>query len=353
MASVELPDFVEVGKDWYGKPKYYYFRRNGRRWRLPGLPLSEEFRAEYDRLLVETALVARAGDGAIGERPADRCAFKRGSFGALINDYLATGEFHTNLKPRTQAEYRRVCEGLQERHGNKPVRLMKRRHIRQMRHEKAETPRAANTAMVKILLNFGIDDCLIEASPAAKMKELKVGEWRAWTDDECAAFEKRWAPGTMQRRAYALALYTGQRLSDLVLMTRAHRQEGLIHVAAQGKTGEELWIPEHSELTAELARGVAGIASLLTTPTQGKPFDPVYFGSWFAEAIDKAGLPDDCVTHGLRKCAARKLSELGCSEDEIKSITGHATTRMIAHYTKSADQRKRARSAMRKWENAK
>jgi hypothetical protein len=25
MASVELPDFVEVGKDWYGKPKYYYF----------------------------------------------------------------------------------------------------------------------------------------------------------------------------------------------------------------------------------------------------------------------------------------------------------------------------------------
>jgi hypothetical protein len=81
----------------------------------------------------------------------------------------------------------------------------------------------------------------------------------------------------MQCRAYALALYSGQRLSDLVLMMRAHRHEGLVHVAAQGKTGEELWIPEHSELTAELARGVA-IASLLTTPTQGKPFDPVYFG---------------------------------------------------------------------------
>jgi len=42
------------------------------------------------------------------------------------------------------------------------------------------------------------------------MKELKVGEWRSWTDEECTAIEKRWAPGAMQRRrAYALAIYTG------------------------------------------------------------------------------------------------------------------------------------------------
>jgi hypothetical protein len=55
--------------------------------------------------------------------------------------------------------------------------------------------------MLKILLDFAVDDGLIKASPAAKFKELKVGEWRAWTDEECAKFEKRWAPGTMQRRA--------------------------------------------------------------------------------------------------------------------------------------------------------
>src|SRR5262249_14964832 len=156
------------------------------------------------------------------EQPADRRAYRHGSFGALINDYLATGEFRTNLKPRTQAEYKRVCEGLQERHGDKPVRLMMRRHVRQMRDVKAATPGAANTIlrMLKILLNFAVDEEWIEASPAAKMKELKVGEWRAWTDQECATFEMRWTPGTMERRAYSLALYTGQRLSDLVAMTR-------------------------------------------------------------------------------------------------------------------------------------
>ena len=81
--------------------------------------------------------------------------------------------------------------------------------------------------------------------------------------------------------------------------------------------------------------------SLLTT-SQGKAFDPVYFGAWFADAIDAAGLPDDCVLHGLRKTAARKLAEAGCTEEEIKSITGHATSRMVAHYTKGADRKKRA-----------
>lgn len=84
-----------------------------------------------------------------------------------------------------------------------------------------------------------------------------------------------------------------------------------------------------------------------------KPFDEVYFGAWFAEAIDKAGLPDDCVLHGLRKTAGRKLREAGCTEQQIMDVTGHKTSRMIAKYTKGADQKKGAKAAMRKWENAK
>jgi integrase len=94
------------------------------------------------------------------------------------------------------------------------------------------------------------------------------------------------------------------------------------------------------------------LTTLLTTPTQGKPFDPVYFGAWFAEAIDAAGLPDDVVLHRLRKCAARKLREAGCSEQQIMDVTGHKTSRMVAKYTKGSDKRKGTAAAMRKWENA-
>lgn len=268
-----------------------------------------------------------------------------------MDDFLKSGQFKTK-KPRTRGEYERIALLLQGEHGNKRVAHLERRHIRQIRDAKAETPGAANNVlrMLKILLNFAVDDGLIKASPAAKFKELPVGEWRAWTDDECAKFEKRWAPGTMQRRAYAIALYTGQRKRDQISRTRAHRKDGGICVV-QSKTDEELWVPEHRELTEELARGVAGTDTLLFTPTQGKPFDENYYGAWMAEAIDKAGLPDDCVLHGLRKTAARTLAELGLSEADIQSITGHVTARMVAKYVKGANQHRRAKRAMAAWEN--
>jgi integrase len=105
-------------------------------------------------------------------------------------------------------------------------------------------------------------------------------------------------------------------------------------------TGEELWIPEHRELIAELGRGVIGLVNLLTT-THGKGFDSVYFGAWFADAIDEAKLPEDCVLHGLRKTAARKLADAGCTPDEIKAVTGHSTSRMVEHYTKTIDRKRR------------
>ena len=268
----------------------------------------------------------------------------------MVRDYLASGSFREK-KASTQAEYRRVLEALAERHGPNPVRLIERRHIRRMRDERADTPGAANTIirMLKLLLSFAVEDGLITANPAARMKLLKVGEWRAWTDDECAAFERRWLPGTMERRSYALALYTGQRKGDLVLMTRAHRKDGFIRVL-QGKTDQELWIPEHRALTADLA--YCEHMSLLTT-SQGKAFDAVYFGAWFADVIEKAGLPDDCVLHGLRKTAARKLAEAGATEEQIKAVTGHTTSAMVGHYVKGANQRKLAKAAIVKLENNK
>jgi integrase len=78
---------------------------------------------------------------------------------------------------------------------------------------------------------------------------------------------------------------------------------------------------------------------------QGKAFDPVYFGAWFADAIEAAGLPDECVLHGLRKTAARLLAEAGCSKEEIKAITGHTTSRP-QRVGRSSDERSNGRSSL-------
>jgi hypothetical protein len=236
MVKVELP-FVDVRRDRRGRDTYYYFRRNGRLWRLPGEPSSPEFTTEYQRLKTLTDAEPSS------EAPTDRRDYPRGTFGALVNDFLASGQYKTK-SPRTRGEYKRVCDALSAVHGHKRVSHIERRHVRQIRDAKAETPGASNTILrtMKILLNFAVDDGLTRYRPAAKMKELPVGEWRAWTDEECAKFEARWEPGTMQRRAYALALYTGQRKRDQITRTRAHRRNGGIHVV-QSKTGEGITDP--------------------------------------------------------------------------------------------------------------
>lgn len=60
----------------------------------------------------------------------------------------------------------------------------------------------------------------------------------------------------------------------------------------------------------------------------------------------KAGLPAESSPHGLRKAAARRLAEAGCTVFEIASITGHASLKEVERYTKSAQQKRLAQSAM-------
>src|SRR5262249_4796474 len=70
-------------------------------------------------------------------------------------------------------------------------------------------------------------------------------------------------------------------------------------------------------------------------------------GNWFREQCDMANLRH-CSAHGLHKAAARQLAEAGCTKHEIAAITGHASLREIARYTKAVDQKKLAATAMEK-----
>jgi hypothetical protein len=104
--------------------------------------------------------------------------------------------------------------------------------------------------VVRLLLSYAVGAEYRKDNPAQRIKLFKLGEYRAWTDEECVAFELRWQPGTMQRRAYALAKYTGQRCGDLARMTQAHCKDGSIRVVQQ-KTGAELWIRQHQETSPQ------------------------------------------------------------------------------------------------------
>jgi len=180
--------YVNAQKGRDGKVRHYYFRRHGIRHPLPGEPLSDEFMATYKALL-------EAPEPKDVAPPADLRLYPTGTWGAVVYDYYGSATFK-NVGETTQELYRRVLDKLTAEHGYKVMKHLRRRHVRKMRDALADTPGAANNVlrMVKIICNFAVDDEIIEASPAARMKEFEGGEYRSWTDEECAAFEARWAP---------------------------------------------------------------------------------------------------------------------------------------------------------------
>jgi len=79
----------------------------------------------------------------------------------------------------------------------------------------------------------------------------------------------------------------------------------------------------------------------------GRPFTSNGFGNKFRDWCNEAGLPQ-CAVHWLRKAAASRLAELGCTEQEIMSITGQKTSKEIARYTRAASQKLQAERAIDK-----
>ena len=94
------------------------------------------------------------------------------------------------------------------------------------------------------------------------------------------------------------------------------------------------------------ATPTVGVKTFLVTHI-GKPYTAAGFGNYFRALCDQAGCPD-VSAHGLRKATARRLAEIGCSANQIASITGHASLSEVQRYTKAADRKRMAREAMAK-----
>jgi integrase len=64
------------------------------------------------------------------------------------------------------------------------------------------------------------------------------------------------------------------------------------------------------------------------------------------KAAKKAGLPAECVAHGLRKAALRRLAEHGSTTKQIQAVSGHRTLTEIERYTRQAEQQRLAKAAI-------
>jgi len=214
---------------------------------------------------------------------------------------------------------------------------------------RADQPGAANALRMalRVMMKHAVDIGLRADDPTREVRAIRVrtAGFHSWTDAEIAQFERHHPVGSRARLALALLLYSGQRRGDVIRMGPQHIRNGILYVK-QEKTGAELAIPMHPELATIVASTPSGHLSFVTTRA-GRPFEASSFSRWFRNECDGVGLPH-CSAHGLRKAAARRLAEAGCTAHEIGAITGHASLAELVRYTRAVDQRRLAEAAMAK-----
>ncbi|WP_291733737.1 site-specific integrase [Leisingera sp. F5] len=337
--------YVVEDTDRHGNVRLYY-RRHGRKTRLRGPIGSPEFLADYRR-------VAASQDASKDTATKAARVLPR-SIRWLCVQYYKSAMFK-ELDPRTQKVRRSILERFcqNKNDGDKPFTLLLPRHIRSRRDEMTDRPEAANS-MVKALrqlYRFALRYDHHEDNPAEKVEYLKgnADGFHSWSLEEIEKFEECHPVGTPARLALTLALYTGQRRADLVKLGKQHVRNGwLIFTQHKGRNRNpvRMEIPIIPALQQTIDQTPTGDLTFLATAFN-RPFTSNGFGNRFRKWCDEAGLPN-CSVHGLRKAAAARLAELGCSEHEIMAITGHKTSKEVTRYTRAASQKARAESALRR-----
>ena len=329
--------YVQAFKDRHGTQRFYY-RRDGRRIALPGRPGEPEFMRAY-----EDAAASHTGASTI-----EALAPAPGTFNALALSYHRSAAF-TMLRKSSQKTFRPILDRWCAEHGDKRVTHLKRHHVAEHISKAVTTsgPHAANTLLsrLRVLMRFAVENDWRRDDPTIGVRKVRAKSegFKTWTKEDIAAFEKRWPKGSRERLALALLLYTGQRRGDMIRMGRQHVSGDTIRVV-QNKTGVSLVIPMHKELQRAINATPKSNLTFLTT-AWGKPFTAPGFGNWFREACDAAGLKG-LSAHGLRKAAATRLADAGCSASQIGAITGHRTLTEVTRYTRAADQERMARDAI-------
>jgi integrase len=332
---VKKPAYVSAYRDRHGVLRW--------RFRKPGLPQSqtrEVFGSEAWWAWYSAADAAKKIE--IGEKRTTP-----GSLNAVAVAYYASADFR-RLAPVTQKTYRNIIDRFRDAAGALPVAKVTAAHVRKWVDNRADRPAAANTFLkvFRALMRFAVERDMVKADPTIGVRPVKnkTDGHHTWTEAEIATFETRWPLGTRERLAFDLLLYTAQRSGDVRQMGRQHVLDGHV-VVRQEKTGQPLEVPIHPRLAASIKAYDSGHLIFIATQ-HGDPYTSRGFGNWFTDSARAAGLPAGRTAHGLRKAAARRLAEAGCSSHQIAAITGHKTLKEVERYTRAAAQKALAGSAM-------
>jgi integrase len=243
----------------------------------------------------------------------------------------------------------RVAPGASLVWADVPVADLKRRHIKGIISDRLETPHAATRLIVMIrkMVMVALDEEWIEIDPTHRIVHRpKSTPFHTWTAEEMAAFEAHWPLGSTPRTAYALALWLGNRRSD-VAAARWDNIDGDVFRFAQIKTGREMVLEIAPDLRAALAATPRRCETILST-RYGTPFSAKSLSNKMAEWAAAAGLPRGRTMHGLRKALGTLAAEGEATTRQIMELLGHSSIAHAELYSRAANRAKLAGDGLAK-----
>ena len=283
-----------------------------------------------------------------------------GSVGALVADYLAS-RWYTELRPRTQQEYRWALDAIVAWAGDLPVRAItpasvqafhdalarrtiERGGVRTVKH----TPHRAAAAVrvLRLVLQVGIRLGYLDTNPAARpglSTAPRAREPQLWTAAEvehiaATADRMGWRSiGT----AVIVNSWVGQRVADLLAAPPIPPDGPWL--LRQSKTGRYVALPVSAvpAITARLAEAAVGSPThLLVHDRTQRPWTIWTFDDVFAAVrTEAARTMPSCARlqfRELRHYAVTRLHEAGVDDLGVAAITGHSaqTVRQVLerHY---------------------
>lgn len=187
------------------------------------------------------------------------------------------------------------------------------------------SPRQADACfgVLRIILEWARDRGDISHNHATRPKKVYKADrsGKLWLPEHLEAFRKVAPPEMVM--ALAVALWTGQRQADVLLMPWTAYEEGRLRFR-QGKRLRLVDMPVFSELR-DILDAAPRVADTILTTAKGKPWAvkprATYFMHEWRQATLAAGL-DGLHFHDIRGTTCTMLADAGATPSEIASMLG-------------------------------
>lgn len=343
----------------HGKTRWRLRRSGHKDVMLPGEPHTDEFDQAYQAAALGLRAVIVDMPGAASPK----------SLKAAYRCLKATDEWR-RLDDKSRTRYQLTIERILSMKvgrailGDGPVEDLKRTHVKTILSAYRETPHMERIVLICLrkLIMVAIDEEWIEVDPTYKMtRNPQTNGHRAWTAEIMAKYEAKWKVGSRQRTAYALALWLGNRASDVARLkwsdfTTKHITEndevraidGFEFIQFKGrKRGKKIFLPMTPMLERELAPLSRDTETVLVS-SRGGSYTDGSLSVRMADWCHKAGIEAGYTMHGLRKALGVKMAEADASTRQLMEALGHNNIAYAELYSREASQMRLAVQAMDK-----